>query len=191
MKTAPELSLYDLLGQRKYLSTAERDVFYQLAEKSEIEKKLFYQMLFYTGGRISEILSLKGRSIDLKEGVVIIESLKKRKKGIYRVVPIPITYINLLKKYIKSRGVEESEYLWTFSRRTASRYIKSIMNEASINGVQASAKGLRHSFAIRAIEKNIPLTLIKNWMGHSSITTTEIYLNVVGKEERRFAKRMW
>ena len=65
------------------------------------------------------------------------------------------------------------------------------MKLAGVIGPQASAKGLRHSYAINAISKGVPLPLIKRWMGHSSIQTTEIYLEIVGTEERKFAERMW
>jgi integrase len=182
-------SLFNRDGQRKYLTSSERRKFHQAASEQETEKKLFFFMLFYSGARISEVLNLSVSSIDISEGIVVIESLKKRRRGVYRIVPIPEGFIVLLSDYIQSRGVEQ--YLWNYSRRTASRYIKYLMDEVGINGVQASAKGLRHGFAICAIENNVPLNLIKRWMGHSSITTTEIYLEAVGQEERKFAKRMW
>lgn len=65
------------------------------------------------------------------------------------------------------------------------------MDEIGIEGAQVSAKGLHYGFAVSAIENNVLLSLIKKWMGHSSISTTAIYLNVIGKEERAFAEAMW
>lgn len=177
------------MGQRKYLTSSERLKFYAAAKEQELRKQLFFLMLFYSGARISEVLGLLASNIDASENYIIIESLKKRQKGVYRLVPIPKEFIGQLTAYMQSRGVREN--IWPFSRRTASRYIKSLMDEVGIQGVQASAKGLRHGFAVCAIENNVPLNLIKKWMGHSSISTTEIYLNVVGQEERKFAERMW
>jgi len=187
-KTSPQ-SLYDRYGRRKYLTSSERKKFLEVSNKYEDSKGLFFKMLYYSGARISEVLGLKVSNIDFAESVVVIECLKKRKRGVYRVVPLPTTFILLLKEFVKGR--EREECMWNFSRRTASRYIKAAMDDIGVRGSQATAKGLRHGFAVCAIENNVPLNLIKRWMGHASITTTEIYLEVIGQEERRFAERMW
>lgn len=181
-------SLYGINGQRKYLTLNERKRFYLASMLEEEKKRLFLLMLFFSGARISEVLNIKKNHIEVEECMVVIESLKKRRKGIYRLIPLPQDFVKDLGQYLNQI---ESDYLWDFCRRTASRYVSKVMQEAKITGIQASAKGLRHSFAVSAIEKQIPLNLIKKWMGHSSITTTEIYLNVVGMEERSFAQKMW
>ncbi|MFK8103130.1 MAG: tyrosine-type recombinase/integrase [Saprospiraceae bacterium] len=80
--------------------------------------------------------------------------------------------------------------MWGFSLRTDSRYVKKVMHKASITGLQSSAKGLRHDFAVYAISR-VPITLVKKWLGHSRLETTEIYLNVIGVEERERAKKLW
>lgn len=51
----------------------------------------------------------------------------------------------------------------------------------------ATAKG----FGMHIASTNVPPNLIQRWMGHSSATTTAIYLDAVGLEEREFAQRMW
>lgn len=188
MRTQNVYSLYGLHGQRKYLTRQERAKFYQLAQQKEEARKLFFLMLYYTGARISEVLSIGKQNIDKDECMVAIECLKKRKKGIFRIVPLPKDFVEALLSY---GLVINTDKFWNFSRSTASRYINKIMTEGEIQGLQASAKGLRHGFAISAIENNIPLNLIKSWMGHHSISTTAIYLNAVGQEERNFAQRMW
>ncbi|HRD76437.1 MAG TPA: tyrosine-type recombinase/integrase, partial [Hyphomicrobiaceae bacterium] len=53
------------------------------------------------------------------------------------------------------------------------------------------AKGLRHAFGLHAIRCGVPLNLVQRWLGHASITTTVIYLQALGPEEREFAARMW
>jgi integrase/recombinase XerD len=52
-------------------------------------------------------------------------------------------------------------------------------------------KSLRHAFGAEAALKRIPLTLIKKWMGHARIETTEIYTTLVGDEERALARLTW
>jgi uncharacterized protein (DUF736 family) len=59
------------------------------------------------------------------------------------------------------------------------------------DGPHMTPKGLRHSFGIHAIRSGVPLNLVKRWLGHASMTTTEIYLDAMGDEEREIAARMW
>jgi integrase len=71
------------------------------------------------------------------------------------------------------------------------RVIKATMRRTGIAGPMACPKGLRHRFGIRAGDRSVPTNLIQRWMGHASPTTTVIYLDAVGLEERQFANRMW
>ena len=66
-----------------------------------------------------------------------------------------------------------------------------IMKEAGISGPQATPKGLRHGYGVHAIQSGIPLNLLQRWMGHTDISTTAIYANALGPEEREIATRMW
>ena len=137
--------------------------------------------------RISEALNLQVEQIDFSEKVVTIRSLKKRGKVHYRQIPLPDVFLREIKPILGNVGGR----IWTFSRSTASRIIKKVMNTAGISGSKACSKGIRHSYAVNCILHNVPLTLIQRWMGHASITTTAIYLNVLGEEARKFAKRTW
>ncbi|OLF71847.1 hypothetical protein AWH62_11980 [Maricaulis sp. W15] len=65
------------------------------------------------------------------------------------------------------------------------------MAAAEIVGPQATPKGLRHTFGTHAMLQGVPITLVKKWMGHARLQTTEIYLDVIGPEERDLARKMW
>lgn len=70
--------------------------------------------------------------------------------------------------------------------------MKTVMDAAEISrGQHATPKGLRHGFGVHAVRAGVPLNLVQRWMGHASMTTTAIYLQVVGAEERELAERMW
>ncbi len=60
-----------------------------------------------------------------------------------------------------------------------------------IAGTPAMPKGLRHGFAVNALQSDVPPHLVQRWLGHASLRTTAIYGDVVGPEERLFAARMW
>ncbi len=74
---------------------------------------------------------------------------------------------------------------------TAWRVIKDTMRRAGIAGPMSCPKGLRHGFGMRAAGHNVPVSMIQRWMAHASPTTTAIYLDAVGVEERQFASRTW
>lgn len=179
--------LYDRKGQRKYLSHSERERFLEAAGSLPVERLLFCVVLFETGCRISEALQLTVERIDHGEGVLVFKTLKRRDPDEQRSVLIPTELLEDMKVFTKaSKG-----RIWTFSRRTAWRIVKSVMAEAGIEGAQACPKGLRHGFAIACIRENVPIKTIAQWMGHADEKTTMIYLNAVGEEEREFAKRVW
>ena len=184
------MSLYTREGQRKYLNQIERLRFLGATKEQEMDVQLFCQLLYYTGARIAEIHNLALQNIDSSNGTVIIESLKKRRKGVFREIPIPDFLMENIKRYAKRMRLQIKERLWWFSLRTATRKIKSVMILANIKGIRSSSKSLRHGFAVHAVTI-APLTMVKKWLGHSRLETTEIYLNIVGAEEREIMKRIW
>jgi integrase len=186
-----QIQLFDGGGQRKYVNQSERIRFIKTAKSQQDTVKLFCLLLAFTGARISEVLNLKVRNIDFEEKLLVVESLKKRKTGIYRQIPLPKFLLKALNTYFQTRVNSTEEKIWKWSRRTASRKVKMVMIKSNIYGSQSSSKGLRHGFAINCITQGVPLTLIQKWMGHASISTTAIYLQVVGVEEREFAKKVW
>lgn len=182
-----DYSLYDK-KKRKYLSESEVRRFYDEAMKAEESKRLFLLMLYYTGARISEVLDMEKDNIDFDEGIIYILTLKKRKSEVYRRLPLLPIFLEALKSYFAHLGTQR---LWCFSRCTAYRYVKKVMSSAEIYGLPACPKGLRHTFGVNAIKQGVPINKVKSWMGHKSITTTEIYLDVIGVEERSMYGRMW
>ncbi|AXG69614.1 site-specific tyrosine recombinase XerC [Kordia sp. SMS9] len=183
------MSLHDHNGQRKYLNQSERLRFLECTKTRPVHVRLFCQLLFYTGARIAEIHNLRESNLDFSNKTVVLETLKRRKRGIYREIPLPDFLLNDLQHYIKFNN-KNPQNLWLFSLRSASRYVKTVMCEAGILGARACARGLRHGFAVRAADK-APITTVSKWLGHSRLETTAIYLNVVGSEEREIAKRVW
>lgn len=184
------MSLYTKQGQRKYLNQSERLRFLEATEEQSADVRLFCQLLYYTGARLAEIHNLTLQNIDTSNGTVIIESLKKRKKGVFREIPIPDSLLENILCHGKIMRLQINQCLWGFSLRTAARRIKTVMTLANIKGIRSSSKSLRHGFAVHAVT-NAPLTLVKKWLGHSRLETTEIYLNIVGAEERAIMKRIW
>lgn len=182
--------MFDREGNRKYLNWPERERFYQVAlQEPDVARKAFCLTLFHTGCRISEALNLTADRVDHSEQSLVIATLKRRKSGHFRSVPVPETLLRLFNEMELNRAVNTR--VWNFSRVTGYRLIKTIMAEANITGIKASPKGLRHSHAIACISRKVPLTTVKKWLGHARLETTAIYVDAIGEEERELARRLW
>jgi len=184
------MELFNADGERKYLTPAQRQRFLRAAEKALPEVHTFCWTLGLTGCRLSEGTALVATRVDRTAGLLVIESLKKRRRGVFRAVPVPEDYLEILDRVHHLNALGEAR-LWPWSRTTAWRRVKEVMDAAGIHGLYASPKGVRHGFGINATESEIPLNMTQKWMGHARLETTAIYANAVGREERKIAARMW
>lgn len=183
----------DTSGKRLYLTAAERQAFLKAAARMPGEMRSLCETLHYTGCRISEALNLTVERIDLENEVIVFETLKKRRTGVFRSVPVPDQLLNTLElvHHIRRPG-KPNRLLWPWSRVTAWRHVKMVMEQAKIQkGPQASPKGLRHGYGVNAISSGVPLNMLSKWMGHSAIEITSIYTNAVGNEQKQISARMW
>ncbi len=191
------MALHTLDGARKYLTAGERAAFLREAEIADRQVRTLCMTLAYAGCRLSEALALTADRVDLSAGVLTIESLKKRRTGIFRSVPVPpalletLDMVHGIRELQTRRGKGRGVRLWPWSRMTGWRAVHAVMDAAGLDGVHASPKGLRHGFGVAAVSAGIPLNLVQKWLGHAQLTTTAIYANAVGAEEKDIAQRMW
>ena len=181
------MRLYSNNYERLYLNQSERERFLKHTLNEPDEICFLGLILLYTGCRLSEALNIRTSDIQSSEGIVAIKSLKKRDKRHIREVPIPFSFVET----IQDPHFGFVQNFVNISRATAWRKIKAIMLKAGISGAYASPKGLRHSFGVHCAFSNIPMPLCQRWMGHADMRTTAIYYQIVGKEEREMAERMW
>jgi integrase/recombinase XerD len=192
------MQLHDAQGKRLYLTADERRTFIAAAAKAERPVRTFCAVLHDTGCRISEALALTPERIDLTGRAIVFESLKKRRRGVYRVVPVPSGLLDTLDmvhglREAQQRGKGLSDrLLWDWSRVTAWRRVGAVMDAAGIPaGPHRSPEGLRHGYGVHAISSGVPLNMLSKWMGHATLEVTAIYANALGAEEQGIAARMW
>lgn len=191
-----EYSLIDARGRRKYLVSIERAAFLHAALKIGGETATFCAVLALTGARVSEALALTPERIDEAAGTINFETLKRRKRGVMRAIPVPASLFSCLEEVHKFRAAQRDQRmatskLWTWSRTTAWRRVRQVMRSVRSPEHLANPRSLRHGFGAEAALKQIPLTLIKKWMGHARLETTEIYTSLTGEEERALAQLTW
>ena len=189
--------LFNQNGTRKYLTVSERSAFIDAAKRASPEIETFCLTLAYTGARISEVLALTPARVDLSAEAIIIETLKRRRRGIFRAVPIPENLIMRLDAVhnitaLRNNPTESELRLWPWGRTTAWERVKHMMYGAGIPPGTAMPKALRHAFGVSGVaETGVPLNMMQKWLGHAKIETTAIYADAIGAQERAIANRMW
>ena len=100
--------MFDRQGSRKYLNDAERRAYFQ-AVKGEKDQscRAFCLTLYYTGCRISEALHLTAGCVDLSNQAIVFETLKRRRRGVFRAVPVPDNLAGLLGKLARNAAPEK------------------------------------------------------------------------------------
>ena len=191
------MGLHTAEGLRKYVTAGEREAFLGEADRADRAVRTLCMTLTYSGCRLSEALALTVDRVDLAAGVLTFESLKKRRDGVYRSVPVPpallvaLDMVHGIREQQTGKGRGRGVLLWPWSRMTGWRAVHDVMAAARLEEPHASPKGLRHGFGVAAVSAGIPLNLVQKWLGHAQLTTTAIYADAVGAEEKDIARRMW
>jgi integrase/recombinase XerD len=185
-------TLFDQYGNRKYLAARERQSFAAAAVAEGGAVGSFCLTLAFTGARISEALALTPARIDTSNEAIVFETLRQRRKGVFRAVPIPGKLLDFI---TGTTGVSQAEIaarrLWPWGRTNAWKQVKRVMKAAGISDALSKPKALRHGFAVDAGQNGVPLNIVQRWLGHARIETTAIYAAAIGEEERNLARRAW
>lgn len=170
----------------------------QLSNAYDFRNKAMLELMYSSGLRVSELVELKIKDIDLDNGYV--KCFGKGSKE--RIVPIGEIAVDYLKKYIyeyrdsmKKGYYTENVFLNNHGKKISRQgfflIIKEIAKEKKIEK-NITPHMLRHSFATHLLNNGADLRTIQEMLGHSSITTTQIYTNVstdILKENYELYKR--
>jgi len=161
---------------------------------------MLVKLLFYTGGRISEVLAVKPQDIDFEQARIKLPALKrsrvvKRKKMVIRRKPptykfavIPNYFLSELKEF--TRGKPEDKKLFNISRQLAYARIRIASIKTGIQGVYCHL--LRDSLATNWALKGGDLTKLQRQLGHASLaTTTDRYIRYSTADIREEVARIF
>jgi integrase/recombinase XerD len=142
------------------------------------KSRLIMKFLYATGVRVSECINLKLKDIDIENRVGWVRGGKGGKD---RSFNIPKSLVTELYKYIQTLD-EKEELLFPgkngpLTTRNIQKIIKKAAEKANIQKKVTPHK-LRHSFATHLLEKGVNLRAIQELLGHSDISTTQIYTKV-------------
>jgi len=155
-----------------------------LRDKQGIRDKAILETLYATGMRVSEAVNLKMDNLNLDVG--FLRCIGKGNKE--RVIPLGKKAIISLKRYLGSSRPhflkkKESEFLFLnrfgekISRQSFWKLVKKYSKEARIKKPMRPHI-LRHSFATHLLERGADLRSVQEMLGHSNISTTQIYTHI-------------
>ena len=158
----------------------EEEIFELRKSCKNFEQELVINVLLDTGMRVSELANLQEENIAWQRNCINLIG-KGRKR---RVIPMS----NLVRFYLTqcfSRNIR-----FPLAMRTIQKYVKIVAEKARIKK-PVSPHVLRHTFAVTYLHRGGNLRALQAILGHSSITTTDIYLNYSGKRVIDDFARVW
>lgn len=151
-----------------------------------LRDKAMLELMYSSGLRVSELLSLERKKINLERGIVSVfgKGAKERK------VPIGDFALEYINKYInevrKKNPGKDSKYLFLnrYGKPLSRQYFfKQIKKYALLAGIETdiSPHTLRHCFATHLLENGAQLRAVQEMLGHVNIATTQIYTHISTK----------
>ena len=190
IKTNPTLNLESPKVERKLPSVLTKREVEKLLEQPDLNDvkgardKAMLELLYATGIRVSELISLNIDDIDIENGLLFC----KNSSGKSRTIPIGtycLKYIKLfLNEYrdgLNPSDDEKALFLNLHGERMTRqgfwKIVKYYTQKANINK-SITPHTLRHSFAVHLIENGADLQSLQEMLGHSDISTTQIYSKI-------------
>ncbi len=160
--------------------------------KCAVRNAAVIELLFATGARIAEICTLKPENVDL-----LGRSVKFYGKGSKeRLIPVEnMAVLSILKRYrlLFEDNISVSGYFFVnkLGRRMTEQSVRNMLssycNQCGVE-MHITPHMFRHSFATLLLEEDVDIRYIQRMLGHSSITTTQIYTHVTSSKQKEILK---
>lgn len=147
-----------------------------------IRDSVMFELLYSSGLRVSELVLLKIEDVNFDAGFLRV--IGKGSKE--RIVPLHRRALKRLKNYLQDERPrilkkKQSPFLFVTRRgspMTRQRFWQTIKNFGKKIGIEISPHAMRHSFATHLLEGGADLRSVQKLLGHSDISTTQIYTKV-------------
>lgn len=148
------------------------------SETLKLRNKLILALLYSSGLRVSELVTLETNNVDLGERTIRIRG--KGEKD--RIVLFDDVTREILEEYLQKRSCD-SEYIFVnrHGNHLTPRYVQMMIKDyARVAGIKKKVTPhiLRHSFATHLLKNGVDIRAIQQLLGHSNLSTTQIYTSV-------------
>jgi len=154
-----------------------------IGEIKNEKSKLMISLIYACGFRVSELINLKISDLNFLEKIGYIRQAKGNKD---RMFNIPDFLFDDLQ--YQTENQKDKEYLFAgrnkkLSSRTIQKIVSSAAKRADLKNVHCHT--LRHSFATHLLEDGVDIRKIQELLGHSNLSTTQIYTHVSTEELKK------
>jgi integrase/recombinase XerD len=146
-------------------------------------------VLFNTGLRISEALSLKRADFEGKDYTETLELTLIGKGGFERVCFISSDVVQAVLRYFKGRW-DDDPRAWPMTVRTCQRIVKKRAKEAGVEKF-ISPHVFRHSAATHLLRKGVDIRMVAAFLGHRGLNNVMRYTHVVNEELKRIHEKVY
>lgn len=146
---------------------------------SELRAVLMIELLYSCGLRVSELVGINIKDLDVNEGFVRVMG----KGGKARFSPIGSSAINVLETYLTKRPESESDALFLNQKdlRISPRSVQNIVKKRALEvgvSINVHPHMLRHAAATHFLQSSHDLRTVQEFLGHKSIKSTQIYTHL-------------
>jgi integrase/recombinase XerD len=174
-------------GDKKLPIVLSKKEIKDLLDKTEnIKHKLLIELLYSTGIRLSECVNLKYGDLDLDSNIGFVRKGKGSKDRIFIISDI---FKKDLISYREDHGFDKDGFIFEVNGRKMSprgiQYAIKISAERAGINKDVHVHTLRHSFATHLLENGVDIRKIQKLLGHSNLSTTQIYTQVSSDEIKK------
>ena len=177
-------SLSNLKKIPKAISKVQMEqIFMNLYNSKQTNKELYIlvlKLIYLSGLRISEALNLKWSDINNQDNSIYVYGKGSKERKVYIIKDFLENLKNLEKKNQFVFALNNKK----ISARSVNKFLENCYNDSIIKD-KLSSHVFRHSFATTMLENNADIRHIQKLLGHSSISTTEIYTKVAKSMKKR------
>lgn len=168
-----------------YLKTFEVSALLRIPTK--LRDRLILRLLYFCALRISEVMGLHIEDVDILDRVIkvchALTSDGRPKKGKERLVPVDHETVRLIVEFVRERVTGR---LFKIGIRRVQHFIKWYSKMAHIpSWRRVTPHKLRHSFAVHWVKRGGDLERLRRILGHSDLSTTQIYLRFKFEDVQR------
>lgn len=143
--------------------------------------------MYNTGARVSEVIGVKVKDVTMpaKRGMPMVELNGKGRKK--RICPLWEEFWDLLRPFLNNKSPEDYLFLNRYNQPMSrfciyemiKKYSQEIITEyPSLNKKRPSPHTIRHTTATHLLNSGADIDMVRNWLGHSSLDTTNIYAEI-------------
>ena len=153
-----------------YLEKEQLDQVLAAAHQCSTRDYLMLRVLWRTGVRVNELLTITPRDIEPQNSVV---NVTKAKGGKQRRVHLDAETVRMLSEYVSSQQLPDDRPVFAPKQRQVRNIVK---RYGSVIGKDVHPHTFRHSYAIHCVRNGWDIRRLQQVLGHSSLNVTAVYL---------------